>query len=179
MKYSRFAGAEAHTDAKASFSRQISELEKNFPANAYDRLKSGIDPDAAYSQIQVILKDLSQYQDWDSSWAPLALNGWYSSAEIRQKAAAILARIPQSSKESEVVQRAIDKTPVHPPIEADCQSKAEAMFGPVMGLTPGAAFFACHKTMVTIIAISIAILVVLIVLSPYARLASTALGRLD
>lgn len=169
-----FSGTDAHQDAKASFSHQISEIDDQFGANAYGRKMSA---DSAYSRTKTLLRELAQYNDWtDSTWAPISLGGYYSSQEIKNKANAILGRIPPSVKEDVVVQRAIDKTPTHPVIEADCKTKAIEMFGPIMGLTPGADIFACHKGKFAILGIVIAILIVMILLTPYVNLATVALG---
>lgn len=169
-----FGGTNAHQDAKVSFSYNVSELDSNFGANAYGRK---ISANAAYTQAKTLLTDLAQYNDWtDSTWAPISMGGYYSSQEIRNKANAIIGRIPPDVKADAVNQRAIEKTPTPQAIEADCKTKAIEMFGPIMGLTPGADTFACHTKKFGALAVVVGILILLIVLSPYAKLAAAAFG---
>lgn len=169
-----FGGTDAHQDAKVSFSYNISELDDNFEANAYRRK---ISANAAYTQVKGLLADLAQYNGWtDSTWTPVSMGGYYSSQEIRNKADAILGRIPPDVKSEAVNQRAIEKTPTPQAIEADCSTKAIEMFGPVMGLTPGASIFACNTKKFGVLGVIIAIVVIMLLLLPYVNLATVALG---
>jgi hypothetical protein len=173
MRYTRFSGpfggVEAHQDAKASFSAAL-ESAREFKKGS----------DIAFTNAQRLLTEIAPYNDWDSSWAPRAFNGYYSSKEIKSKLKKIISETPPEIRNRRDVQRAVDTDlhPVSPPIEAgkDCKSKAIQMFGPIMGLSPGADTLACHYGKIGIVVGIIVAITIAIVLVPYVQLANTALS---
>lgn len=77
-RFGYFAGVDANDDVRASFSSQLDSLkgQDRGPAEKSTTI---------YQRAMSMISDLVRYNAWDSSWAPVALGGYYGSADIRQQ----------------------------------------------------------------------------------------------
>lgn len=164
----QFAGVDAHTDAKMSFSSQTKTLVDN-----YEGRKIALD--AVYVEASRIKRDLQQYNAWDSSWRPVGMGGWYSYNDILDKLNRVINELKERHGNDPVLQRVIAK-PVHPVIESNCEDKALEWFGFWLGKSKVAQATACHPYLVGGAAAAVIGLVVLLALTPYANLASQMLS---
>lgn len=198
MSYTQFAGKDAHSDAKASFSQALDSLESRYrenreraaakgllgPSRSHVEMLDAIGGESIYTEAKRLMLEIEQYKgkfnEWDSSWAPLTLGGWFSSADIRKRLDSILWDTKPIAKRAPVI-KAVDVTrhPVSPPIEAQgCETAdgrkeaAKRMFGPIIGNSAIAQTFACNKTKIMIVGGVIGLLLVLALLQPYVSLAS-------
>lgn len=71
-----FAGVEASDDVRIAFSSQLDSLKSQ-------NRGPGTRSTTLYQRAMTVIADLVRYTPWDSSWAPIKLGGYYSSAEIR------------------------------------------------------------------------------------------------
>lgn len=170
----------ASADAKVSFTSQLYDLE------TLER-SGGLAADAGYTQANRALKDLSQYEDWSSSWLGPALGGWESRNELIKRFSTVgnkfQAKLASEGKSSPqaVLNKVIDgplpqamgaKTCQEDPTQAAIDN-----YGPFWGRFPGAQLLTCHKTAVTVVGTAVLGLFVLSVLSPYTNILAKMLPK--
>lgn len=170
---SNFSGIEAHDDAKASLSSQLSSLETNVK-------NKDVAAESSWLEAKRLRSDLDQYDPWSSSWKPVSLGGWYSSDEIKAKLAAVISLLPPEAA-TPLAQKVLETTPkpaiIEAPPKPPCQKAAEKMFGPTMAMMPGMEAFACNVKKIAFVGVILVIIVMAIVLRPYASLGSAILKR--
>jgi len=168
-----FSGVEAHDDAKASLSSQLSNLETNVKGKT-------VAAESLWLEAKRVRSDLDQYNPWSSSWKPVSLGGWYSSDEIKARLATVIG-LPPPEAATPLAQKVLEITPkpaiIEAPPKPPCQEAAEKMFGPTVAMMPGMETFACNVKKIAFVGVILVVIAIAIVLRPYASIGSALLKR--
>jgi len=186
-----FGQTQAASDAKVAFTSQFYDLQYMAQYNQNREGGSAVSADAGYALASTALRELSQYDDWSSSFFGPALGGYMSKKDLvngfQQLASQYKSKIDTTKVTKtksgpatalQAADRAIKDTPTHPVIRAktceeDPLQAAIDKYGVFWGRFPGAQLLTCHRTAVLVTTGVVGGLLILAILGPYIKLITT------